>query len=283
MFKNNSNIFFTKNVNTKMKVNNYEYGFICGAAKFVNFTNSKGESFVANSDGTKFGTIVNNNFVPYRIFTSDVPSDPYNIPLTLEAMEAGAVITFDNKATGPVTYKVNGGEVQTIASGATGTITLENIGDKVEFFGDNKAYATSSYINCSNIYCYKDCYVYGNIMSLVKSEGFENATTLENGYTFASFFRTNEHIKNKSGADLLLPATTLAVSCYNLMFSGCSSLASITCLATNISASDCTTDWLSGVAASGAFTKAAGMTGWTRDASGIPSGWTVQDYNPSGN
>ncbi|MEE3434692.1 MAG: leucine-rich repeat protein [Treponema sp.] len=305
-------------------------------------------------------------------------------PLTLEACDAGAVVTFVNKAAGPVTYKVNGGEAQTIASGATGKITLESIKDKVEFFGANKAYATNT-SNCSNISCDKDCYVYGNIMSLVKSEGFENATTLENAYTFARLFADNAHIKNKSGADLLLPATTLASNCYqemfsgctsltaapdlpattlaeicyhgmfygctsltaapelkattlarvcyggmfsgcaslatapslpatklaencysdmfsdcaNLtaapelkattlanycyqyMFSGCTSLASVTCLATNISASSCTTNWLKDVAASGTFTKADGMTGWTTGASGIPNGWTVRDFSYS--
>ncbi len=62
------------------------------------------------------------------------------------------------------------------------------------------------------------------------------------------------------------------------MFLGCTNLNSVTCLATNISASSCTTDWLSGVAATGTFTKAASMTSWSSGASGIPSGWTVADY-----
>ncbi|MBP5448338.1 MAG: hypothetical protein J6X95_09690 [Treponema sp.] len=300
-------------------------------------------------------------------------------PLTLEASEAGAVVTFKNKADGPVTYKVNGGTTQTIASGATENITLTKAGDKVEFFGDNQAYATS-YTNYSNIACDKYCYVYGNIMSLAKSSNFESATTLEASYTFAWFFSNTSHIKNKDGAELLLPATTLAVSCYNGMFSrctslkaapslpattlekgcyahmfefcssllnspvlpatvlsnscydnmffgcnfstapelpattlaqncyremfsvcsylstapvlpattlekgcysamfwGCDVLSNVTCLATDISAEGCTTNWLDGVAASGTFTKAAGMTGWTTGASGIPSNWTVND------
>ena len=145
-------------------------------------------------------------------------------PLTLEAVEAGAVVTFSNKAAGPVTYKVNGGAAQTIAKNSTGTITLEKVGDKVEFFGDNKAYATDSWSNHSNIACDKDCYVYGNIMSLVKSDGFENATALEKNCTFAYLFTNNAHIKNKKGASLLLPATSLEIQCYDSMFSGCTSL-----------------------------------------------------------
>ena len=160
-------------------------------------------------------------------------------PLTLEAAEAGAVVTFVNKAAGSVTYKVKGGAAQTIASGATGTITLSAISDKVEFFGDNKAYATNNYSNYSNIACDKDCYVYGNIMSIITSEGFENATALEEGYTFTNFFENNTHIKNKDGAPLLLPATTLANYCYYYMFIGCASLTAAPSLPANTLAKSC--------------------------------------------
>ena len=74
-----------------------------------------------------------------------------------------------------------------------------------------------------------------------------------------------------------LPATTLANYCYQQMFRNCTSLNYIKCLATNISASNCTTNWVNGVAASGTFVKNPNMTGWTTSTSGIPSGWTVQD------
>ena len=74
-----------------------------------------------------------------------------------------------------------------------------------------------------------------------------------------------------------LPATTLVESCYNSMFWNCTNLNSITCLATNISAAICTTNWVEDVASSGTFTKAASMNDWTTGTSGIPSGWTVQN------
>ena len=74
-----------------------------------------------------------------------------------------------------------------------------------------------------------------------------------------------------------LPATTLEYSCYRGMFSGCTSLNYIKCLATDISANGCTTNWVNGVAASGTFVKAASMTSWTTGNDGIPSGWTVVD------
>ena len=72
-----------------------------------------------------------------------------------------------------------------------------------------------------------------------------------------------------------LPATTLVNYCYQEMFYGCTNLSSITMLATNIPASGgCLSNWVSGVASTGTFTKASAATLET-GASGIPEGWTV--------
>ena len=75
-----------------------------------------------------------------------------------------------------------------------------------------------------------------------------------------------------------LPATTLANYCYNGMFYGCSKLNHITMIATNISATGCLTSWVYGVASSGTFVKNSAMTTLQSGISGIPSGWTVEDY-----
>jgi hypothetical protein len=74
-----------------------------------------------------------------------------------------------------------------------------------------------------------------------------------------------------------LPAKTLASRCYYRMFMSCTSLNYIKCLATDISASSCLTDWTLGVPANGTFIKDANMFGWPTGTAGIPSGWTVQD------
>ena len=76
----------------------------------------------------------------------------------------------------------------------------------------------------------------------------------------------------------ILPATILSEGCYKGIFEGCSNLRSVTMLATDIGET-CLTNWLVGVAASGTFTKAAGMTTLPQGGSGIPTGWTVQDYS----
>ena len=76
----------------------------------------------------------------------------------------------------------------------------------------------------------------------------------------------------------VLPATTLAEACYQHMFNGCTNLNSITMLATDISASNCLTYWVNGVAATGTFYKNPAATWTVTGASGIPAGWTVQNY-----
>lgn len=74
-----------------------------------------------------------------------------------------------------------------------------------------------------------------------------------------------------------LPATTLTQGCYQGMFNGCNSLNYIKCLATDISASNCTTNWVvGGVSATGTFVKKAGVN-WPTGNSGIPNGWTVEE------
>ena len=77
-----------------------------------------------------------------------------------------------------------------------------------------------------------------------------------------------------------LPARTLATECYWHMFTNCKHLNYIMCLATDISATDCTKWWVRDVAASGTFVKYSTMSDWEIDSqNGIPAGWTVQDYS----
>lgn len=74
----------------------------------------------------------------------------------------------------------------------------------------------------------------------------------------------------------VLPATTLVDECYYYMFGYASYVNYIKMLATDISATNCLTDWTSGVSATGTFVKAVGMSIPT-GTSGIPEGWTVEE------
>ena len=98
------------------------------------------------------------------------------------------------------------------------------------------------------------------------------ATTLSN-YSYQYMFRDCSSLTSA----IVLPATTLANYCYYEMFRGCTLLNDITCLATDISATQCTLGWLLDIASIGTFHKAAEMTGWSTGASGIPANWTVED------
>ena len=83
------------------------------------------------------------------------------------------------------------------------------------------------------------------------------------------------YVANISSAPVL-PAKTLANTCYYQMFNSCRNISEIICLATNPTTNACGT-WLLDASSTGTFYKAPGAT-WPRSVSGIPSGWTVQDY-----
>ena len=94
------------------------------------------------------------------------------------------------------------------------------------------------------------------------------ATTLGK-YCYSSMFRYCSSLTTAPE----LPATTLEKYCYYNMFRYCSSLNSITVYANDISATNCTSNWLSGVAAKGTFHN-LGTAIYPTGPSGIPSGWT---------
>ena len=152
-------------------------------------------------------------------------------PLTFEATEAGATVTYTLNETAPIQYSLNGGAWTNYSA----AITLANVGDKVYFRGDNALYDSNS----AKFKCSADCYIYGNIMSLVDAENYATATTLTENYTFYSMFYNNTHIKNHPSKDLVLPATTLAEDCYGCMFWGCSGLTSAPELPATTLANNC--------------------------------------------
>lgn len=159
---------------------------------------------------------------------------------------------------------------------------------------------------CKILGCSK---VGGNIMSLLYGGAFTgNETEYPNVaagttvYRFAHLFRGNTTLQ--SAGDLIMPANTIeryshehmfrdcssltsvpvlpaaslsASGCYQHMFDGCSLVNHIVCLATTVPTdNNCTLEWVNGVASSGTFQTAPGMTyGWTRGISGIPNNWLV--------
>ena len=115
-------------------------------------------------------------------------------------------------------------------------------------------------------------YVYGEMFSRCKSLTTAPelpATTLATGCYYHMFGNCTSLTKSPD-----LPATTLANNCYNTMFIGCQNIRYVKCLATDISATDCLTDWLDGTMLLGTFITADNPPAWPSDTSGIPGGWT---------
>ncbi len=83
----------------------------------------------------------------------------------------------------------------------------------------------------------------------------------------------------------VLPARTLVKSCYRQMFSACSALTSVTCLATDISAEDCTNNWMGDVPNNQTVPRTFYVASeemksiWSRSISGILSNWKVEVYS----
>lgn len=76
-----------------------------------------------------------------------------------------------------------------------------------------------------------------------------------------------------------LPATVLQSNCYRSMFEGCTLLHLVVLSATDISASDCLTNWLNNVAATGTlYYDKNSITLQVDSGSGIPVGWGTIQY-----
>lgn len=225
--------------------------------------------------------------------------------LTIDVISGGALyFKTDNRSyTKNIEISFDNGEnwvTKTSSTGNTGSIVV-NDGDKVLIRGNNTSYSTAYNHNFLSALTGTLFNLKGNIMSLIGGDNFSGLTSLSDDYAFYKFFSGNTGLLDAS--ELLLPATSLTTGCYEMMFKGCTSLTSapdlpsatladecyywmfygcsnlnsIKCLATDISAANCTYYWVDGVSANGTFIKNPSMTSWTTGASGIPSGWTVQD------
>jgi len=192
-------------------------------------------------------------------------------------------------------------------SSSTGTLLATlNAGDKMLIKGTNNGYSDEWGSWWNTFGSSQDFNIEGNIMSLIYGDNFIGQTTITTERTFAYLFQNNMYLKNAQNLILpsttltegcylcmfngstellnapVLPATTLSPNCYQWMFDRCKSLRYIKCLATDITATDCTYDWLNGAGqyidqSLCLFIKDPNMTSWTTGASGIPSGWTIQN------
>ena len=158
-------------------------------------------------------------------------------PLSVEAVTNGTVkVNIVGTLSTGMKYSVNGGEKTLIT---TTTEIPVSAGDKVQFYGNGtntQVYSTKVRIQGSGE-GFK-CKAYGNIMSLLDEDNFATKTDLPNQQdVFNSLFWGNTALTDAGG--LLLPATSLAMNCYALMFYNCTSLMTAPSLPSNTLAQQC--------------------------------------------
>ncbi len=144
-------------------------------------------------------------------------------PLTFEATVAGATVCFTkgNGVNPSLQYSTDGSNWNDYTSGDI--ITLNHIGDIVSFRATTTNGAFSSGVSGSSFTCDENCYIYGNIMSLLSKDDFATKTSVPNN-AFKDLFFSNNHILNHPSKALVLPATSLGRYCYFSMFYRCESL-----------------------------------------------------------
>ena len=242
------------------------------------------------------------------------------MPFTIEATDGPLSLRFfdsvDNGFNASIEFSTDGVYWTPYSNSANADeimFSLSKAGQKLMLRGDN-----ASYEGCS-IKISGNCYIYGNMMSLIDHDDYSTLTELTANNTFQGLLQANSSLYNHPSIPLLLPATKLSESCYNLMFAncpnlttapvlpatelankcyagmfiGCSNLTSVTCLATSISSSLSLGDWLLEVSSTGtifinpSLTFDAPLTypttlpsPWSWGRYGIPEGWTVQKYVP---
>ena len=270
------------------------------------FSNLSGQTEYLNSTelDTYLGYVDENDTVYYD---DVIPVSYKKQYFTIESLGDGNTIylkAYDSAAAKTVSASTDNGETwveytSSVDDNGTALGTL-NTGDKLLIKGENARYAPS-FLSWNQFKSTGQFEVYGNIMSLVSGDSFVNADTLTENYALYALFYGCPNIT--SAENLVLPATTLTENCYNAMFQGCTSLTTapelsalnlatscyngmfsrctslnyIKCLANDISALECTYNWVYNVPEGGTFVKNAAMTGWSTGNSGIPSGWTVVD------
>ena len=194
---------------------------------FVGWATKSGATTAEYADGAE--VTLSDNLTLYAIW-NELPVNEQ--PLTLEFIDSGTITIRDRWSS--LKCSINGGDL----TDATDSITVA-AGDKVCFYAQKSENDTYYQI----INCDADCYIYGNIMSLVTltENGDWNPleTTLFGEYSFNQLFYKNCHIKNHASKKLILPATKLTRDCYCEMFKECTSLTAAPSLPAETIAENC--------------------------------------------
>ena len=150
--------------------------------------------------------------------------------------------------------------------------------------------------------------IYGNVMSMLEGEFFDDDCVIDADFALYGLFAGAEKLVNNPFRHIELPAYELRDGCYQAMFygckglqrapdlpagavtgfcykemfAGCSKLSYLKCLADDISADDCTKDWLTGAGTEATDGKTLATTFPFPENSndGVPAGWTNEQLYP---
>ena len=246
-------------------------------------------------------------------------------PLTLVALEDGKItITFCGGITlsDDIIYTINDGDEKIISKntkGAYDIVVKKN--DFVQLFSENDALSSgiaagargttravadgAKYINIKPA---MKTEIYGNVMSMLEGDFFDDDCVIDAGYALYGLFAGAEKLVNNLFRHIELPAYELTdgcfqamfygckglqrapdlvaekttKNCYKEMFAGCSKLSYVKCLADDISAEGCTKDWLAGAGSEVTEAKTVVSTFKmpTNSNDGVPAGWTNELVYP---
>ena len=246
-------------------------------------------------------------------------------PLTLVALEDGKItITFNNGITldDDIIYTINDGDDKIIPKNTQGSYDIVvKKNDFVQLFSENDALSSgitagargstravadgAKYINIKPA---MKTEIYGNVMSMLEGDFFDDDCVIDADYAFYGLFAGAEKLVNNPFRHIELPAYELTDGCfqamfygckglqrapdlvadelmdycYKEMFAGCSKLSYVKCLADDISADDCTKDWLAnaGSEVTEAKTVVSTFKYPANSNDGVPAGWTNELIYP---
>ena len=246
-------------------------------------------------------------------------------PLTFVALEDGKItIIFNNGVTldDDIVYTINDGDEKFISKdtkGAYDIVVKKN--DFVQLFSYNDALSSgitagargttravadgAKYINIKPA---MKTEIYGNVMSMLEGEFFDDDCVIDADYALYGLFAGAEKLVNNPFRHIELPAYELTDGCfqamfygckglqrapdlvadelmdycYKEMFAGCSKLSYVKCYAEDISADDCMKDWLAnaGSEVTEAKTVVSTFKYPANSNDGVPAGWTNELIYP---
>ena len=212
--------------------------------------NTSEKSIIWTSSNPAVATVADGNITAKRIGTSRVSVQIGSITATcvvavtgrsfsglcLEAIDVGEVVI-----TNPLNfiYEYSKDQENWVASSDSEIRISFTSGDIISLRGDNRVCArvdnSSDIVKYTNINCTADCYIYGNVNSLIRRELYDAfsahliekdniATVNLRKYSYMYLFQGNKHIKSHPTKPLQLYFNSCMDESFYGMFIGCSSL-----------------------------------------------------------